>query len=53
MKLKLSDAAIEARREYYRKYRAAHPEKCAEYRRRWFEKMAQKANAENDHKTEE
>ena len=45
----LSDKAIEARRkylrEYMRNYRKQHPDKYAEYNRRYWEKKAKQAAA--------
>ena len=38
----MSEAALEARREYYRTWRRNNKEKCAEYQRnRWERKAAQ------------
>lgn len=51
----LSERAIEAkrkyRREYMRKYRKQHPDKCAEYIRRYWEKRAMKEPAEISEET--
>lgn len=40
MSEKWSEEALEARREYYRQYRAKHRAKLAEYERRYWHKAA-------------
>lgn len=42
----LSEGAKAARREYQRRWRAAHPEKCREYQMRHWEKVAKRAREE-------
>lgn len=41
----LSAEALEARRAYYREWRKKNPEKCAEYRRRRWERKAARGAA--------
>lgn len=41
--MSVSEEAKAARREYYRRYRAEHPEKVREANRRYWEKKANKA----------
>lgn len=51
MKKELSEAAKEARRQYGRAWRAKNREKCAEYDRTRWERLAEKMvneNAENE-----
>lgn len=49
----LSREALEARNAYMRAYRAAHPEKFAEYRRRYWEKLALSTEREQEQRKEE
>lgn len=44
---KLSPEAVAARREYQRRWRAAHPEKCREYARKHWERVAIESREEN------
>lgn len=50
---KLSDAAREARREYYRKYRETHKERIEENRRRYWERKAGEQSTESEAKNEQ
>lgn len=52
--LKLTDEAMQARREYYKKWREANKDHCKEYRRRYWEKKAVEAreNEVAEHETE-
>ncbi len=49
---KLSHAAKTARNEYYRRWRAANPEKVREKNRRYWEKKAAQASGEKDESKE-
>lgn len=42
----MDEKAKAVRREYYRRYRAAHPEKVREQNRRYWERKAAKLRAE-------
>lgn len=42
----MTEEAKEARREYHRRYRAAHPEKVREQNRKYWERRAARLKAE-------
>ncbi len=46
--LSLEERAKIARREYYREYRARHPEKVKEQNRRYWERRAERLAAERE-----
>lgn len=49
----MSQEAKAARREYYRKWRAANPDKVAEKNRRYWEKKASQAEGNNNEQKED
>lgn len=51
MTKKLSDEALEVRREYQRKYRKENPDKIREYYNRYWEKKAQLLKAQESEDT--
>ncbi len=50
---KMSSKAVEARREYYRRWRAANPEKVREKNIRYWEKRAEREKEIRDEQNEE
>ena len=45
---KLTDKALQERKNYYKQYRQTHKEQIKEYNRKYWEKKAQKGQTEND-----
>ena len=44
----ISEEALRERREYYRRWREANPEKVKEYQRRYWVKKAEKARKDSE-----